>query len=128
METIQVVKLFNGDEIIGFCEDTEDHLFIREPLQFFLNVDKTGSPTISMDYWLPNPVVTESFTLLNKDKIIAVLDPTDQFKEYYLNCLDSVKVKQNELMQKEKYIEEKAEELMKGLLDSLQVPDTKFLH
>jgi hypothetical protein len=127
MEKIQVIKLYNGDEIIGFTEDFGDKIVIKEAFQFFLKADKTGLHTIAMDHWLPVPLVKENEATLPRDKIIAIMEPSDDFKEYYENALDSVQ-KSKEEKDKLDLIDNGSEDKLKMLLDALEVPESRFIN
>lgn len=127
MEKIQVIKLYNGDEIIGFIEQFKEEITIKDALQFFLKVDKSGSHSIAMDYWLPVPLIKDNKTTIGKDNIIAIMDPSDDFKEYYENALDSVQ-KNKEVKDKMDLIEDKSEDKLKLLLEALEVPESRFIN
>lgn len=127
MEKIQVIKLYNGDEIIGFTEDFEDKVVIRDVFQFFLKTDRTGSHTIAMDYWLPVPLVQDTQATLLKDKIIAIMEPSDDFREYYENALSSVQ-KTKDLKDKLNVMEDGPEDKLKLLLEAMEVPESRFIN
>lgn len=129
METIQVIKLYNGDEIIGFTEDVDNKLLVRHAFQFFLKVDKNGLHNISMDYWLPEPVIKSGLAIITKDKIIAIMEPSDDFKEYYENALSSVEKTKEVKGDKLDILEDGTEEdKLKLLLEALQVPESRFIN
>lgn len=128
METIQVIKLYNGDEIIGFTEEIDGKLLIRDAFQFLLKVDRNGEHNISMDYWLPEPLIKSGMASINKDKIIAIMEPSDDFKEYYENALDTVE-KTKEVKDKLDILEDSSQEdKLKLLLEALQVPESRFIN
>lgn len=120
MEKIQVIKLYNGDEIVGFIEQFDEEITIKDAFQFFLKTDRTGSHTIAMDYWLPVPLIKQNKTTIGKDNIVAIMDPSDDFKEYYENALDSVqKSKETKVVDEDKF---------KMLLDAIEVPGSRFIN
>lgn len=127
MEKIQVIKLYNGDEIIGFTEDFGDKIVIKEAFQFFLKIDKNGLHNIAMDYWLPVPLVKDNEATLSRKEIIAIMEPSDDFKEYYENALDSVQ-KTKEVKDKMDLMEDNSEDKLKLLLEALQVPESRFIN
>ena len=90
MERVQVIKLYNGDQIICYAEEEKEQIIVRKPLQFYLKIDRSGSHNISMDFWLPYPVTKTNIASIKKDQIIAVLDPSDDFEEYYENALEAL--------------------------------------
>ena len=61
---------------------------------------------------------------IKKDQIIAVLDPSDDFEEYYENALESLE-KSKEL---ESSIDEESEDRLKLLLEALQIPKERFIN
>lgn len=127
MEKIQVIKLYNGDEIIGFTEDFGDKILIKDAFQFFLKIDKNGLHNIAMDYWLPVPLVKDNEATLSRKEIIAIMEPSDDFKEYYENALDSVQ-KTKEVKDKMDLMEDNSEDKLKLLLEALQVPESRFIN
>lgn len=127
MEKIQVIKLYNGDEIIGFTEDFGDKILIKDAFQFFLKTDKNGLHNIAMDYWLPVPLVKDNEATLSRKEIIAIMEPSDDFKEYYENALDSVQ-KTKEVKDKMDLMEDNSEDKLKLLLEALQVPESRFIN
>ena len=36
MERVQVIKLYNGDQIICYAEEEKEQIVVKKPLQFFL--------------------------------------------------------------------------------------------
>lgn len=127
MEKIQVIKLYNGDEIIGFTEDFGDKILIKKAFQFFLKMDRNGSHNVAMDNWLPVPLVKNNEATLSRKEIIAVMEPSDDFKEYYENALDSIQ-KNKEVKDKIDLMEDNSEDKLKLLLEALQVPESRFIN
>lgn len=127
MEKIQVIKLYNGDEIVGFIEQLDDEITITNAFQFFLKIDRSGSHTIAMDYWLPVPLIKNNKTTIGKNNIIAIMDPSDDFKEYYENALESVQ-KTKDTKGDMNLINDTNEDKLKLLLEALEVPESRFIN
>lgn len=124
MERVQVIKLYNGDQIICYAEEDKKQFIIKKPLQFYLKIDRSGGHSISMDFWLPYPVTKTNTAFINKDQIIAVLDPSDDFEEYYENALNTLERSK----QLDDTIEGENEENLKLLLEALQIPKERFIN
>ncbi len=124
MDKVQVIKLYNGDQIICHAQEEKEQFIIKDALQFYLKIDRSGAHNISMDFWLPFPVTKNNTATIKKEQIIAVLDPTNDFEEYYENALETLE-KSKEL---ESSIDEESEDRLKLLLEALQIPKERFIN
>lgn len=124
MERVQVIKLYNGDQIICYVEEEKEQVIVKKPLQFFLRIDRSGAHNISMDFWLPYPVTKTNTAFIKRDQIIAILEPSDSFEEYYENALDTLE-KSREV---EDSLDEESEDKLKVLLEALQIPKERFIN
>ena len=124
MERVQVIKLYNGDQIICYAEEEKEQIVVKKPLQFFLKIDRSGAHNISMDFWLPYPVTKSNTASIKRDQIIAVLDPSDDFEEYHENALDALEKSR----ESDSSFEDENEDKLKVLLEALQIPKERFIN
>lgn len=129
MQTIKVIKLYNGDEIVAYTEQFNDHILVKDPFQFFLKFDKNGAQSIAIDFWLPVPVIKQSEAKILNEKIIAVMDPSDDFSEYYENVVKATQKKSSSTVEGMSLIDEENEETrLKILLEHMDIPSNGFIN
>lgn len=129
MQTIKVIKLYNGDEIVAYTEQFNDHILVKDPFQFFLKFDKNGAQSIAIDFWLPVPVIKQSEAKILNEKIIAVMDPSDDFSEYYENVVKATQKKSSSTVEGMTLIDEENEETrLKILLEHMDIPSNGFIN
>lgn len=99
MSHLKVLKLVNGDEIIGFVDDgrgrprlddedgltTDNLIFIKGPMKIVQEYDRTIGHQLFLMDWMPSGC---SNTLpIPKDKIITMDDPGSSLEEHYLELM-----------------------------------------
>jgi uncharacterized membrane protein YukC len=77
-----------------------------------------------MDFWLPYPVTKTNTASIKRDQIIAMLDPSDDFEEYYENALDALEKSR----ESDSSLEDESEDKLKVLLETLQIPKERFIN
>lgn len=85
METINILRLKNGEDIICYMEHYgADELVVRDPMYFDFKMDpRTGKTTIILDHWLPVYVLKSNETIIKESEVLAVLEGTSEFNTYY---------------------------------------------
>ncbi len=91
MNTIKIVRLKNGEDIIGnVTANGIQYYDIDEPMSF--EVDYRGSHSgLVMRHWLPVQLLKKNHIQLNTHDVLCVLEPDDEFSEYYLNTVEKIK-------------------------------------
>jgi hypothetical protein len=91
MNTIKIVRLKNGEDIIGnVTANGIQYYDIDEPMSF--EVDYRGNHSgLVMRHWLPVQLLKKNQIQLNAHDVLCVLEPDDEFSEYYLNTVEKVK-------------------------------------
>lgn len=98
MSELRVLKLINGDEIIGFVEDginknseledlTVDHLlFVKGAMKIVQEYNKeTRGHSIYLVDWMPS--ARSAILPIPKDKVITMDFPQDVIEEHYLELM-----------------------------------------
>lgn len=88
---IKIVRLQNGEDIIGHVSKKPEGSYdITEPMT--VNVEFHGKTSgLVMRHWLPVQLVkTNEITIEHKD-ILCVIDPADEFAEYYANTVEKIR-------------------------------------
>jgi len=129
MQTIKVIKLYNGDEIVAYTEQFEKYVKVKDPFQFFLKFDKNGAQSIAIDFWLPVPLIKSSEAELLIEKIIAVMEPSEEFSEYYENVVKATQKKSKSDTEDMELIDTDDEETrLKILLEHMDIPSNGFIN
>ena len=91
MNTIKIVRLKSGEDIIGnVTANGIQYYDIDEPMSF--EVDYRGNHSgLVMRHWLPVQLLKKNQIQLNAHDVLCVLEPDDEFSEYYLNTVEKVK-------------------------------------
>ena len=91
MNTIKIVRLKNGEDIIGdVTANGVQYYDIDEPMAF--EVDYRGNHSgLVMRHWLPVQLLKKNQIQLNAHDVLCVLEPDDEFSEYYLNTVEKIK-------------------------------------
>lgn len=92
MEAIKLLRLNTGEDIICYTEHYgADELVVREPMMVVVSFNsKSGKQTVALDHWLPVPVIKENEAIIKEKDIIASLEPTTEFIEYFENAVESI--------------------------------------
>ena len=114
---IQIIRLKNGEDIIGeVLTDTGDYE-IQEPMS--VSIEHRGNQSgLVMNHWLPVKLINRNQTIIKKEDVLTTFLPNDEFAEYYANTVERLarlmKVKQDV----EKMSDEEISEIMEDMLDS----------
>lgn len=86
---LKVLKLTSGDTIVGECSTKRASSVVQvdHPVQFTMMYRGNGSGTLVAQQWLETD--EKSFSI-HKMQIVAVAEPNDMLKEYYLNSLEDL--------------------------------------
>lgn len=105
MEQIKILRLKNGEDIIGYVSDIDNGKYdITEPMSILLDM-RTRDIGVIMRSWIPLQLVKTNKVQLSNNDIMFLIDPADDFCEYYSNTV----MKFRELL--------KAKEIIQGLTD-----------
>jgi hypothetical protein len=130
MQTIKLLRLHNDEMVIATMEPTDGGYILKEPFLVYIFTDeKSGRQSVSIDYWLPVPILEHNDTIIKNEDILAKMTPSSVFTEYYQNAvLQSVEKRKKE---KESILEEDVsltQEEMKLLLETIDPPSSKYIN
>jgi hypothetical protein len=128
METIKLLRLKSGEDIITYFEQVDKLNFIvREPMVVLVKSDmKSGKQIIMMDHWLPAPLIKNNEAFITEGEIVTILEPTSEFSEYFENAVDAIHKAKN-VEEDSSNEEEMSKDLMTMMLDSVG-PDISVVH
>jgi hypothetical protein len=89
--TIKIFRLNSGEDIISEVEKKENKYKLFNPIVFMLrNDNKSGNQVMNMTFWLPASILNKNQTVIDCKDILAKMDPSDDFAEYYIGAVESI--------------------------------------
>jgi len=87
MDNIKIIRLQNGDDIIGSVVFDYDEYYIKEPM--LVGIEYVGNKSsLIMRQWLPSQLIKRNEIKLKERDILFVVDPADDFCEYYTHTVE----------------------------------------
>jgi len=126
MYSTLIVKLQNGEDLIAnvHVSITGSSFILEEPMRFFVDVRNNNS--LVMQHYLPVQLVkTNKVSIKDKD-ILAMVDPDDEFIDYYYHTIEKIK----RLMQAKADIEQMSDEEINHIINQFETEynETGILH
>jgi hypothetical protein len=123
MNTIKIVRLKNGEDIIGNLIENDGDYDISCPMS--VNLVQNGRQNgLVMSHWLPVPLIKKNQITLNGCDVLTVIEPNDEFAEYYSNTVEKM-----EMLLKAREITDKlTDEEVEDIMDALDEGIDKTLH
>jgi hypothetical protein len=117
--TIKIFRLSCGDDVIAAVKKKENKYKLINPIIFMLRSDnKTGNQVVNMSFWLPVSLMDKNETVIDVKDILAVVDPSADFAEYYLGAVETIN---SSIMSFKSDDDPLSEENMMSILDSMSV-------
>ena len=113
---IQIIRLKNGEDIIGQVSANTGDYEIQEPMS--VSVEHRGRESgLVMEHWLPVQLIDVNKTVIKKEDVLTTFIPNKEFSEYYENTVERLE----RLLKVRKEVEEMSDdqisEIMEDLLD-----------
>jgi len=87
---IRIVRLQNGEDIMGCFTANNQNYDISEPMS--VQIEHNGRESgLMMHHWLPVQLLKRNEITLEQKDILCVLEPNEEFCEYYLNTVEKIK-------------------------------------
>jgi hypothetical protein len=123
MNTIKIVRLKNGEDIIGNLNLINDEYEIMEPMS--VNVVMKGQESgLVMSHWLPVQLIKKNEIKINSRDVLTVIEPNDEFAEYYTNTVEKIKM----LLKVKNDTDEMTDEEIEDIMDAMEDGDGQTLH
>ena len=123
MNTIKIVRLKNGEDIIGTLNMINDEYEITEPMS--VNVVMKGQESgLVMSHWLPVQLIKKNEIKINTRDVLTVIEPNDEFAEYYTNTVEKIK----QLLKAKNLADEMTDEEIEDIMDAMESGDGQTLH
>jgi MinD-like ATPase involved in chromosome partitioning or flagellar assembly len=123
MNTIKIVRLKNGEDIIGVLNDINGEYEITEPMSVSL-VQRGQQSGLVMSHWLPVQLIKKNEIKINSRDVLTVFEPNDEFAEYYTNTVEKI----NELLKAKRLADEMTDEEIEDIMDALDDGEHQTLH
>lgn len=119
METINLLRLKNGDDIVSYViQYSKDQVILREPMLVLVKNDyKSGQQTLGMESWLPFKIIKNNEVMIKSDDVLFSISVSDEFSEFYENMVDNFKNlnETKELVEEERLTEEEMMIILKAV-------------
>ena len=124
MNTIKIVRLKNGEDIIGNLSDSIDGDYdISEPMSVSL-VQKGHESGLVMSHWLPVQLIKKNEIKINSRDVLTMFEPNDEFAEYYTNTVEKIK----QLLKAKNVADSMTDEEIEDIMDALDDGEGQTLH
>ena len=91
MNDIKILKLKTTEDVICFYEKCENTIKITNPLSVYIEYNvKTKSQNLVMNFWLPINLIKDQSVEIDCSEILTIMEPKEEFKEYYLNFINNL--------------------------------------
>jgi len=122
----QIIKLQNGEDLIANVDVsiTGTSYILEEPMKFF--VDYRNNNALVMQHYLPVQLVKDNKVAIKDKDILTMLDPDDEFVEYYYHTINKIK----KLISARQKISEMSEEEINNIINQFELENnaTGTLH
>jgi hypothetical protein len=115
MENIRIVRLKNGEDIVGQIINVDDTYDVIEPMT--VDVEYRGKEAgLVMRHWLPVQLVKHNEINIKQSDVLCVLEPSDDFVEYYVNTVEKI----HDLLKARNLVDELDDDEVNDIMDALE--------
>jgi ribosomal protein L29 len=125
--SVKVIRLTTGEDVVGTCifdytPDEENVLLINPMLVMFNRLKSRGNSVLLMAPWLPAEILEENMVLITYDNILTIMNPKQDFIEYYQHYADKFNqhVEEKELLDS---LDNLSDDELKDEMDELENED-----
>ena len=117
MDNIKIIKLQNGEDIVGtVTANGVQYYDIEEPMLF--EIDYRGNHSgLVMRHWLPVQLLKKNYIQLKTQDVLCILEPDEEFSEYYLHTVEKIK----RLLKAKASVNEMSNEEIQEIVDELDI-------
>lgn len=84
--TVQIVRFKDGLDVISNVDYTDETIELSSPMMFEIR-----NANLMLQHWLPLAIMKGDTVKINKSEILCVMDPNDDFSEYYTETVNKMK-------------------------------------
>ena len=120
---IQIIRLKNGEDIIGQVSTGLDDYEINQPMS--VSVEHRGRESgLVMEHWLPVQLVSDNKTIIKKEDVLTTFIPNKEFSEYYEHTVERLE----RLLQVRKEVDAMSDEQISEVMEDLLDVDNRTYH
>lgn len=113
---IKIVRLLNGEDIIGNVTTMDTGIYnVEEPMTVGIEY-RNKEAGLMMHHWLPIQLLKKNEILIENKDILGILDPNDEFCEYYLNTVEKIK----DLLKAKNLVDSLDDEEVNDIMDAFE--------
>jgi hypothetical protein len=114
MDNIKIVRLKNGEDIVGQLYDIEDSYDVIEPMT--VDVEYRGKEAgLVMRHYLPVQLVKYNEVTIKQSDVLCIMEPSADFAEYYVNTVEKV----HDLLKARNLVDELDDDEVNDIMDAL---------
>ncbi len=115
MENIRIVRLKNGEDIVGQLNNVDDSYDVIEPMT--VDVEYRGKEAgLVMRHWLPVQLVKHNEINIKQSDVLCVLEPSADFAEYYVNTVEKI----HNLIKARNLVDDLDDDEVNDMMDALE--------
>jgi hypothetical protein len=115
MDNIKIVRLKNGEDIVGQLYDIEDSYDVIEPMT--VDVEYRGKEAgLVMRHYLPIQLVKHNEVTIKQSDVLCIMEPSEDFAEYYVNTVEKV----HDLLKARNLVDELDDDEVNDIMDALE--------
>lgn len=115
MDNIKIVRLKNGEDIVGQITNSIDSYDVIEPMT--VGVEYRGKEAgLVMRHWLPVQLVKKNEINIKHVDVLGILEPADDFIEYYVNTVEKI----HDLLEARNLVDSLDDEEVNNIMDALE--------
>ena len=132
-ESITILKLTNGENIIGKVVKSDQTIDISLPLKFMImpRMTETGfAESLSLSPWI-HPLTDEEYITINSNHVIMSTLASSALTSYYIHCVDQFNIaKKDAFLYESEPTSEELEEIEEEELEELirNIEPDKTIH
>lgn len=88
METIKILRMKSGYDVIGFVSEDNHVIHIKKPMKIGIQVDpKDQQQFFVIQNWLPHQYFSKDEVDIWGDDVLFSMEATEDFKSYYVEMV-----------------------------------------
>jgi len=116
MNNVKIVRLKNGEDIVGQLTANGISAYdVTEPMTVGLEFQGKELGLV-MRHWLPIQLIKKNEISLEKQDILCLIEPADDFCEYYVNTIKKIQ----DLMKAKKMVQNMSDEEINDALQQFE--------
>jgi hypothetical protein len=126
---IRILRLVTGEDIVGTVEKYGDKVTVYEPMMVMMNFrGNSNQGTLQMSHWLPLQLVRENVAVISTKDILTILEPEDEFAEYYENAVEKIKHLMDAKQELDSNLDTLTDQEIMDIMESMSLNSNQIVH